>query len=160
MAGAHPREVLRDTHGIAATQQTDIDSSEWVTRPVWRRVSSSGERWHRGCYSIPIVTDPHSIAQQMNRNASSKARPTPQSPSSIALYEVIYVDASPQRAPALPKPTGRIAYVRRMGLEGPYLVPQGGRWIAVSPEAAFQRAEGLRRLRASTRGQRSEQAAS
>ena len=96
----------------------------------------------------------------MNRNTSSiKARPTPPAPS-IALYEVIYVDASPQRAPALPKPVARIAYVRRIGLEGPYLIPQVGRWIEVSPEAAFQRAEGLRRLRDSTRDQRSEQAAS
>ena len=96
----------------------------------------------------------------MNGNTSSiKARSTPPA-SSIALYEVIYVDASPQRARALPKPAARIAYVRRIGLEGSYLVPQGGRWIEVSPEAAFQRAEGLRRLRASTRDQRSEQATS
>ena len=95
----------------------------------------------------------------MNRHTTAtKARHTAKTPPS-SLYEVIYVDASPQRAPALPKPAARIAYVRRIGLEGPYLVPQGGRWIEVSPEAAFQRAEGLRRLRASTRDQRSEQAA-
>ena len=96
----------------------------------------------------------------MNRHTTAtKARHTPRTPT-IALYEVIYVDASPQRAPALPKPTGRIAYARRICIEGPYLVPQSGRWVEVSPETAFQRADGLRRLRTSLRGQRSEQGAS
>jgi hypothetical protein len=96
----------------------------------------------------------------MNRHTTAtKARHTAKTPPS-SLYEVIYVDASPQRAPALPKPSGRIAYARRVCIEGPYLVPQSGRWVEVSPEAAFQRAEGLRRLRTSPRGQRSEQGAS
>jgi len=97
----------------------------------------------------------------MNRHTTAtKARGyRPQTPT-IVLYEVIYVDASPQRAPALPKPTGRIAYARRICIEGPYLVPQSGRWVEVSPEAAFQRAEGLRRLRTSPRSQPSEQEAS
>jgi len=96
----------------------------------------------------------------MNRHTTAtKARHTPRTPT-IAFYEVIYVDASPQRAPALPRPTDRIAYVRHISAEGPYLVPRAGRWVEVSQEAAFQRAEGLRRLRASTRDQRSDQAAS
>ena len=89
----------------------------------------------------------------MNRNkAKHKAKAPP-----AALYEVFYVDTSAQRAPALPKVTARIAYVRRIGLDGPYLVPQAGRWIEVSPEAAFQRAEGLRRLRTSNLAQLPEQ---
>ena len=96
----------------------------------------------------------------MNRHTTfTKARHTPRTPT-IASYEVIYVDASPERAPALPRPTDRIAYVRRISAEGPYLVPRAGRWVEVSPEAAFQRADGLRRLRTSLRGQRSERGAS
>ena len=79
----------------------------------------------------------------MNRNKAKHTAKTPPA----ALYEVIYVDTSAQRAPALPKATARIAYVRRIGLEGLYLVPQAGGWIEVSSEAAFQRAEGLRRAR-------------
>ena len=85
----------------------------------------------------------------MNRNKTgTKARHTARTPPSH-LYEVIYVDASAERAATLPKPTGRIAYAKGISLEGPYLVPQAGRWIEVSPETAFQRAEGLRRLRTS-----------
>ena len=89
----------------------------------------------------------------MNRNKAKHTAKTPPAP----LYEVIYVDTSAQRAPALPKATARIAYVRRIGPAGPYLVPHAGRWIEVSSEAAFQRAEGLRRLRTSNLAQLSEQ---
>src|SRR5205814_10484091 len=93
---------------------------------------------------------------QMNRHTMiTKARHTAKTPPPN-LYEVIYVDASPQRAPGLPKPSSGIAYVRRIGLEGPYLIPQAGRWQEVSPEAAFQRAEGLRRARSNNGGQPTE----
>ena len=78
----------------------------------------------------------------MNRNNTQLGKPRKQR---VALYEVVYVTHSSHRAPVLPKPSARIAYVRRMGLDGSYLVPQAGRWIEVSKEAAIQRAEGLRR---------------
>ena len=89
------------------------------------------------------------MAQHMNRNTRRiKPRVAPHN-RSTALYEVIYVDTSSHPAPTLPKPADRIAYVRRIGLEGTYLIPRDGRWVEVTPEAAFQRAEGLRRLRTS-----------
>ena len=75
-----------------------------------------------------------------------------------ALCEVIYIDASPQRAAALPKQHARIAFVQQRGLEERYVIPQAGRWSEVTQETALQRAEGLRRLRTEPPcGQRSEQ---
>jgi hypothetical protein len=83
----------------------------------------------------------------MNRNTSTvKDWRNKQTPAA-ALYEVVSADNSSQRAFALPNSTAGIAYVRRMGLQGGYFVPQAGRWMEVSREAALQRVEGLRRSR-------------
>jgi hypothetical protein len=74
----------------------------------------------------------------------SRARQTPKT-SNPALYEVVYVDQSVQRAPALPKQNAHIAYVRHFSQGRRYLVPRGSHWIEVNEESALQRAEGLRR---------------
>ena len=149
----NPRSPSGDAHRIAATPPGGHRFTRLVARIVFRLEMASRLLQH-----LIVWTPIHNCSADESQHQQHQGTATPPAPS-IALYEVIYVDASPQRAPALPKPVARIAYVRRIGLEGPYLVPQGGRWIEVSPEAAFQRAEGLRRLRASTRDQRSEQAA-
>jgi hypothetical protein len=60
--------------------------------------------------------------RHLNRNKAKHTAKTPPAP----LYEVIYVDTSAQRAPALPKATARIASVRRIGLEAPYWFPKLG----------------------------------
>lgn len=102
---------------------------------------------------------PFTNLEQMNRQTNStKARHTAKTqPAASYSYEVVYVDSSLQRTPALPKQTAGIAYVRHIGVEGRYLVPQAGRWAEVNQETALQRAEGLRRLHTSNRAQATEQ---
>jgi hypothetical protein len=81
----------------------------------------------------------------------NKYRTKPRKPESAtrAVYEVVYVTLSSNRAPVLPKPNADIAYVRHLGLDKRYLVPRAGHWIEVNEETAMQRPEGLRRARPS-----------
>jgi len=84
----------------------------------------------------------------MDRHSSnSRAKQIPKT-ARPALYDVIYVDVSLQRVPALPHQKAHIAYVRQIGPAQRYLVPQAGHWTEVNEETALQRAEGLRRAQA------------
>jgi len=93
----------------------------------------------------------------MNRNTSNAKARDAATTRPASLYEVIYMNTSLHRAPSLPKHTAGIAYVRQIGTERRYLVPHSGRWIEVNEEMALQRAEGLRRLRASNHALTTEQ---
>ena len=83
----------------------------------------------------------------MIRNNPKRGKPQKQR---AALYEVVHVTNPSTRTAVLPKPSAEILYVRQLGLDKRYLVPRAGQWAEVNEEAAFQRAEGLRRGRISS----------